>query len=125
MKEGKLYDLIRRHRRVRPHAAQHICLRGKRSLVARIREEIVRTHEGAEAFLAGRAQEGEDALLASSPHESLYLFYLLARIDLMNGETARYNESAALFNAQYDAFSAAYNRAHRPRGAFVDRREWT
>ena len=92
---------------------------------ARIREEIVRTHEGAEAFLAGRAQEGEDALLAPSPHESLYLFYLLARIDLMNGETARYNESAALFNAQYDAFSAAYNRAHRPRGAFVDRREWT
>lgn len=94
-------------------------------LEARIREEIVRTHEGAEAFLAGRAQEGEDALLAPSPHESLYLFYLLARIDLMNGETARYNESAALFNAQYDAFSAAYNRAHRPRGAFVDRREWT
>ena len=96
-----------------------------RELEARIREEIVRTHDGAEAFLAGRAQEGEDALLASSPHESLYLFYLLARIDLMNGETARYNESAALFNAQYDAFSAAYNRAHRPRGAFVDRREWT
>ena len=96
-----------------------------RELEARICEEIVRTHEGAEAFLAGRAQEGEDALLASSPHESLYLFYLLARIDLMNGETARYNESAALFNAQYDAFSAAYNRAHRPRGAFVDRREWT
>ena len=96
-----------------------------RELEARIREEIVRTHEGAEAFLAGRAQEGEDALLAPSPHESLYLFYLLARIDLMNGETARYNESAALFNAQYDALSAAYNRAHRPRGAFVDRREWT
>ena len=96
-----------------------------RELEARIREEIVRTHEGAEAFLAGRAQEGEDALLAPSPHESLYLFYLLARIDLMNGETARYNESAALFNAQYDAFSAAYNRAHRPRGAVVDRREWT
>ena len=96
-----------------------------RELEARIREEIVRTHEGAEAFLAGRAQEGEDALLAPSPHESLYLFYLLARIDLMNGETARYNESAALFNAQYDAFSAAYNRAHRPRSAFVDRREWT
>ena len=96
-----------------------------RELEERIREEIVRTHEGAEAFLAGRAQEGEDALLAPSPHESLYLFYLLARIDLMNGETARYNESAALFNAQYDAFSAAYNRAHRPRGAFVDRREWT
>ena len=96
-----------------------------RELEARIREEIVRTHEGAEAFLAGRAQEGEDALLAPSPHESLYLFYLLARIDLMNGETARYNESAALFNAQYDAFSAAYNRAHRPRGAFVDRRAWT
>ena len=96
-----------------------------RELEARIREEIVRTHEGAEAFLAGRAQEGEEGLLAPSPHESLYLFYLLARIDLMNGETARYNESAALFNAQYDAFSAAYNRAHRPRGAFVDRREWT
>ena len=96
-----------------------------RELEARIREEIVRTHEGAEAFLAGRAQEGEDALLASSPHESLYLFYLLARIDLMNGETARYNESAALFNAQYDAFSAAYNRAHLPKGVFVDRREWS
>ena len=96
-----------------------------RELEARIREEIVRTHEGAEAFLAGRAQEGEDALLAPSPHESLYLFYLLARIDLMNGETARYNESAALFNAQYDAFSAAYNRAHLPKGVFVDRREWS
>ena len=50
---------------------------------------------------------------------------LLARIDQMNGETARYNESAALFNAQYDAFSAAYNRAHLPKGVFVDRREWS
>lgn len=96
-----------------------------RELEARICEEIVRTHEDAEEPLDKRAREDADALLAPSPHESLYLFYLLARIDLMNGETARYNESAALFNAQYDAFSAAYNRAHRPRGAFVDRREWT
>ena len=40
-------------------------------------------------------------------------------------DNGRYNESAALFNAQYDAFSAAYNRAHLPKGVFVDRREWS
>ena len=96
-----------------------------RALEDRILEEIILTHEGAKDFLRARATKGEGAFLAPDRYESLYLYYLLARIDQMNGETARYNESAALFNAQYDAFSAAYNRAHRPRGAFVDRREWT
>ena len=96
-----------------------------RALEDRILEEIILTHEGAKDFLRARATKGEGAFLAPDRYESLYLYYLLARIDQMNGETARYNESAALFNAQYDAFSAAYNRAHLPKGVFVDRREWS
>ena len=45
-----------------------------RELEARICEEIVRTHEGAEAFLAGRAQAGVAGLLVPRPHESWYRF---------------------------------------------------
>ena len=37
-----------------------------RELEARIREEIVRTHEGAEAFLAGRAPRAQPARILVS-----------------------------------------------------------
>ena len=95
-----------------------------RELEARIGEELVNTHEGGEDFLSGRTEEHDDApLYVAIPHESLYLYYLLARIDQMNGETARYNESAAMFNAQYESYCAWYNRTHRPKGTHVDVKE--
>lgn len=94
-----------------------------REVENRIEQEIILTHAGGEEAANMHAQDEDELLYAQSPHDSLYLSFLLARIDRMNGESGRYNESAASFNAQYSAYSAWYNRTHMPIGRFIDVRE--
>ena len=91
-----------------------------RELEARIEEEVILTHEKGEE--AVKMHEEDGILYAVSPHDSMYLSFLLANIDRANGESARYNESAAVFNAQYTAYAAWYNRTHMPIGTWVDAR---
>ena len=60
---------------------------------------------------------GEDAdratiLLAPEPYDRMYLFWLEAQVDYWLGETARYNNALATFEAEYAAFAAAYHRRH-------------
>lgn len=92
-----------------------------RELEARIEEEIILTHEKGMEMVRMHAEDG--ILYAGTPHDSMYLSFLLANIDRANGENARYNESAATFNAQYTAYSAWYNRTHMPLAVRVDVRE--
>ena len=93
-----------------------------RELEARIEEEVIRTHAGWEEIIRAHAEDEDEILYAARPHDSMYLSFLLARIDRMTGEGARYNESAAVFNAQYTAYAAWYNRTHMPIGTWVDAR---
>ena len=92
-----------------------------RELEARIEEEVIMTHENGEAAVKMHAEDG--ILYAETPHDSMYLSFLMANIDRANGESARYNESAAAFNAQYAAYSAWYNRTHMPLGKRIYVRE--
>lgn len=56
-----------------------------------------------------------DELLAPFPYDELYVAYLKAKIDEENGETARYNNSAATFNGMMQDFQKAYHREHMPK----------
>lgn len=49
-----------------------------------------------------------------APWDEIYLRYLQAQIDLVNGEVSRYANSAALYNQLLSAYRDHYNRTHRP-----------
>lgn len=100
-------------------------------LDALIKREIIDTHEKpvpmdtTEDEEDGEAEEETEfsgyttedmtaVLLAPFPHDELYVAYLKAKIDEENGETARYNNSAATFNSMLLDFEKAYNREYKP-----------
>lgn len=52
-------------------------------------------------------------LLIPYPDDDLYVYRLAMQADYVNGDIARYNNSAGLFNARFEAFCNDYNRSHR------------
>ena len=60
--------------------------------------------------------EEETELLVPFPDDELYVFYLLMRIDLENGELERYNNDLRLYAQALQGWAGAYVRSHRPRG---------
>lgn len=89
------------------------------TLEARIKEEIINTHEGSDGlpYVGIIGESAADAeLLAPPPHSEMYLYWLEAQIDYWNGETKKYNNSIEMFDAAYKTFSNHYNRTHMPKG---------
>ena len=78
------------------------------------------THAGTVPEFTGypgdMSQEDREAavLLAPAPYDSMYLYCLESHIDYENGETARYNNSNAMFRTVFDAYRNWYNRTHKP-----------
>lgn len=58
----------------------------------------------------------DDELLIPAPFDDLYLYHLEAQMDYCAQEYTRYNNASAMFRAQWDAFTAWYNRTHTYRG---------
>ena len=58
----------------------------------------------------------ETELLAPYPYDEMYVKYLEMKIDEQNGETARYNNSAILFNDLLADYVKHYHKTHRPSG---------
>lgn len=83
-----------------------------------IKLEILDTHEGPETSFApyNEATDMDTELLVESPHDDVYVRWLEAQIDYYNGEIGRYNNSMAMFQAAYEAYSRYYNRTHMPLG---------
>lgn len=82
-----------------------------------IKREIIDTHEGAEAVTFTGYDEDTDmntVLLAPSPYDELYLYWLESKIDYYNGETGKFNNSITMFNHMYEAYERFYNREHMP-----------
>lgn len=57
----------------------------------------------------------DTALLVPYPYDDVYLKLLCAETDAVCGDTARYNNSAALFNAAYEQYVAHVNRTRTRR----------
>ena len=86
-------------------------------LDGKIKAEIIDTHEGAEAVTFS-GYSGETSLsaplLVPAPYDDIYVLYLEAMIDRSLGEYARFDNSSAMFNEAYSAFTRWYNRTHMP-----------
>ena len=80
--------------------------------------EVLKTHEGYDGRYDDFSGYSEDKisvpLIVQSPYDRLYPAYLKMKIDSENGETARYNNSAALFNSYYMEYRKFYNKTHIP-----------
>ena len=80
--------------------------------------DVLKTHEGYDEKYDDFSGYSEDKLsvplIVSSPYDRLYTAYLKMKIDEENGETARYNNSAAMFNSYMDEFKKYYNKTHMP-----------
>lgn len=83
-------------------------------LDGRIYKEILSRYEDAPQEFFGYAEgvPGSTVLLVHYPYDGLYIKYLAANTDLINGDTARYLNSSAAFNAACEEYAAAQNRTH-------------
>lgn len=80
--------------------------------------DVVGRYEGGEA----KPEYDEDLepevfdeydLMIQPPYDSVYVDYLVARIDLANGDIDRYNNGSALYERQRQNWANYYNRTHR------------
>ena len=84
-----------------------------------VKTKIIDTHEGGEDVVFNGYEENADlttVLLVPPPFDDIYVHWLSMQIDLTNGEYARYNNSAAVFNTAYNDYALHYNRTHMPLG---------
>ena len=80
--------------------------------------EVLKTHEGYDGRYDNFEGYSEDRLtiplIVPSPYDRLYTAYLKMKIDQENGEVARYNNSAALYNTYMTEYRKHYNKTHMP-----------
>ena len=86
-----------------------------------IKTQILDAYENPPAVLLpyGDSPEENTVLLAEPPYDSMYLWYLEAKIDYQNGEVIRFNNAMELFQALFREYAARYHREHRiPGGTY-------
>ena len=78
-------------------------------------DEVINTHEGEKReHVVLTEADKEEELIVGMPYDELYTAYIYTKIDEVNGDTARYNNDATLFNAYYENFKKTYHRNHMP-----------
>ncbi len=84
-------------------------------------DNILNMAEGSKIEFDGYNYETdyEKELLVPLRFADLYTNYLAAKIDYKNGETERYNNSVAMFEASYEAYAAYYRRNHMPKSTYL------
>ena len=84
----------------------------------KIINDVLKTHEGYDGRYDTFTGYTEDdltvGLIVQSPYDRLYTAFLVMKIDQENGEVARYNNSASLFNTYMMEFRKYYNKTHMP-----------
>jgi hypothetical protein len=80
--------------------------------------DVLTTHEGYDGRYDNFVEYTEDqltkTLIVESPYDRLYPAFLKMQIDGENGEMARYNNSANIFNAYMMEYRKYYNKTHMP-----------
>lgn len=79
-----------------------------------IYNDVILTHHKNVSEFEGYEENTDAELIAVAPYDVLYIYWLMAQIDLACSELNKYNASLALFNEAYANYKAWYNRTHRP-----------
>ena len=111
-----LEEAIGRFDALYPNAMDH---RAKRDALSafdgRLYAGLLTQFEGApEAFVGyDGSAPGNTELLVKFPFDDIYIKYLFAHYAAVCGDTARYNNAAALFNAAYEQYARYLNRTRK------------
>ena len=68
------------------------------------------------SLLGSKVVDMDTDLLVEEPYDELYVYYLMAQIDLAYDETDKYNKHMMLFNSAFQTFAKHYRRNHKPKG---------
>lgn len=81
-------------------------------------EEVLKTHEDYDEkydlFEGYSCNNMGVKLIVDAPYDQMYLEFLKMKIDEENGETARYNNTATMFNSYMTMYKKWYNKNHLP-----------
>lgn len=94
-------------------------IRWLNTLDKRIMDEVISVHESeSDVTFTEYTEETVPTteLLAPSPYEEMYFYWLEAQIDYWNGEYTKYNNSIEMFNTLYKDYARSYNRTNKPKG---------
>lgn len=78
-----------------------------------IYNDVILTHHADVRSYDGH-NGGEEKLYAVAPYDVLYVYWLMAKIDLASSELNKYNNSLSLFKEAFKDYKAWYNRTHMP-----------
>lgn len=85
-------------------------------LVRTVINTHVREKEMELPFYAPEA-DMDTELLAPVPHDQMYIYWMMAQIDLAVSDIDHYNVDITKFNELLTAYSAEYTRTHIPKAA--------
>lgn len=88
-----------------------------------IYQSIIQTRKGGEEIACPKYGEGDGGavLLAPSPYDELYFYFLEAKIYYETREIKKYANSMAMYNQTMSEYTAWYFRNHAQRGTVVPR----
>ena len=113
-----IMDAIYRIDAIKPNSySQSEKIKWLSTLDGTVKSEIIDTHEGGECIVFGGYNENTELsteMLIPAPYDDIYLRWLEAQIDYANGEYGKFNNSIAMYNTAYVAFTNYYNRTHMP-----------
>lgn len=84
-----------------------------------IYKTIISTHDGvADISFNGYDKETDvrTELLVEAPFDEIYYLWMESRVNYLNGENVKYNNSIARYNDLFQTYSNWYNRTHMPVG---------
>ena len=82
-------------------------------LEERIYTELVITHENPDNIECHDISD-DTKLIAPKRYKDMYVFWVLAKIDYIRQDTARYTNNMIMFNQMYADYGAWYNRTYLP-----------
>lgn len=83
-----------------------------------IQKQLLDTHASGGGSFSGYTDETDPntPLLVPAPWDEIYLRYMEAQIDYLNGDLTRYANSAALYNGCLTEYKNHYHRTNAPKG---------
>ena len=84
-------------------------------------DEIISRHEGGIDSFGGYSDDTplDTVLLVPAPYDEVYISFVAAQIDAINGDIDLYNNDMIRFNEQYSRYRNAYNQKNEPKGVHI------